>query len=507
MSGHRGELSVDAVALRRLTLQKAVMVLDNELYEDDIESLKFLCQGLIINGKLENVDSLHEVASLLKKASLLHENDYFLLADMLQYVQRIDVLEHIGYKQNEVLVTRQQRGSAIEPLYVLLFQLAEELAMEDVKKATFLYGKVPKSKKVSSGLDLFTLMLRHQSISPEKMDPLTEIFESIERQDLIERVKRYEETDGQSVLGDLESRFDAAEAASSAAASSASARMTEMTGQVIAKRAVSESRSYFQGAQGNREGAVPSPLRFYSMKSDPRGYCVIINNRNFYRDPANRDPKHLFDRDGTDVDRDKLRDTFTHLHFSVRCYDNLTDLRMIRLMQNFASQDHTRLDCFVCCILTHGVQGALYGVNGVTVPVRDLTSPFRSQACPGLAGKPKLFFMQACQGREEQPVNIQTDGEEIDSPSELIPNESDYLLGYATAPGFVSYRSKTLGSWYVTRLTELLVKHARDHDILDILTLVNFEVGQGDASIEGVRFKQSPAPMYTLRKKLIFSRP
>lgn len=49
---------------------------------------------------------------------------------------------------------------------------------------------------------------------------------------------------------------------------------------------------------------------------------------------------------------------------------------------------------------------------------------------------------------------------EEDGPPELIPNESDFLLGYATVPGFVSYRSKTRGSWYITKLTECLNKYA-----------------------------------------------
>nr|KAG5714843.1 hypothetical protein BaRGS_000331 [Batillaria attramentaria] len=87
---------------------------------------------------------------------------------------------------------------------------------------------------------------------------------------------------------------------------------------------------------------------------------------------------------------------------------------------------------------------------------------------------------------------MEKDELQTDSPGELIPNEADFLLGYATVPGFVSYRSKTRGSC---------------HDILDILTLVNYEVGKGDANMDGGTFKQSPAPMYSLRKKLIFSRP
>ena len=38
----------------------------------------------------------------------------------------------------------------------------------------------------------------------------------------------------------------------------------------------------------------------------------------------------------------------------------------------------------------------------------------------------------------------------------VIPNESDFLLGYATVFGYVSYRSKTKGSFYIKSLTENL---------------------------------------------------
>ena len=41
---------------------------------------------------------------------------------------------------------------------------------------------------------------------------------------------------------------------------------------------------------------------------------------------------------------------------------------------------------------------------------------------------------------------------------ELVPNEGDFLLSYATVPGFVSYRDPCSGSVYVRKLTELLRK-------------------------------------------------
>lgn len=49
---------------------------------------------------------------------------------------------------------------------------------------------------------------------------------------------------------------------------------------------------------------------------------------------------------------------------------------------------------------------------------------------------------------------------EVDGiPREVIPNEADFLIGYATVPGFVSYRSRSHGSWYITKLCEMLNKH------------------------------------------------
>jgi len=44
-----------------------------------------------------------------------------------------------------------------------------------------------------------------------------------------------------------------------------------------------------------------------------------------------------------------------------------------------------------------------------------------------------------------------------DSPGnelESIPSERDFLLSYSTVPGYVSYRSRTKGSWYIGSLVK-----------------------------------------------------
>jgi hypothetical protein len=186
------KLHTDALIQERPDKMTAVMKMDNELHSDDIEGMKFLCQGLIPGAKLKSVEDIPKLADLLEKASVLTDSDGFILADLLTYVRRIDILEAIGYTEREVMIQRRQQPSCIKPFYILLYQIAEELGDEDVRKAKYMYGKVPKSQTVSSGLDLFTVMVQHRAVTPENVSQMREIFKQIERMDLVEIIERYE---------------------------------------------------------------------------------------------------------------------------------------------------------------------------------------------------------------------------------------------------------------------------------------------------------------------------
>ncbi len=52
----------------------------------------------------------------------------------------------------------------------------------------------------------------------------------------------------------------------------------------------------------------------------------------------------------------------------------------------------------VVFILSHGVADAVYGIDGKLVNIEDLVTLFDGKHCSKLVGKPKLFFIQACQG-------------------------------------------------------------------------------------------------------------
>uniref|UniRef100_A0A2K5JCD8 Caspase 10 n=1 Tax=Colobus angolensis palliatus TaxID=336983 RepID=A0A2K5JCD8_COLAP len=187
----------------------------------------------------------------------------------------------------------------------------------------------------------------------------------------------------------------------------------------------------------------------YRMNRDHRGLCVIVNNHSFIS---------LGDRRGTHKDAEILRGVFQWLGFTVHIYNDVTKVEMEKVLQKQKSNPaHADGDCFVFCILTHGEYGAVYSSDEALIPIREITSHFTALQCPGLAEKPKLFFIQACQGEKIQPSkSIEADALNPEqAPTSLqdsIPVEADFLLGLATVPGYVSFRHVEEGSWYIQSL-------------------------------------------------------
>ena len=46
-------------------------------------------------------------------------------------------------------------------------------------------------------------------------------------------------------------------------------------------------------------------------------------------------------------------------------------------VKEYAARDHTRWDCLVVIILSHGFMGGVYGADGCPVKLKDLTTPFQ----------------------------------------------------------------------------------------------------------------------------------
>lgn len=180
----------------------------------------------------------------------------------------------------------------------------------------------------------------------------------------------------------------------------------------------------------------------YKMSSEPRGQCLIISNADFSL--ARSKGKPLNDRPGTENDLKMLESTFKWLKFDVKCFSNLHTTDMYKTLNRYAMEvDHTDYDCFVCCILTHGNDSGLYGVDGLDLKISNITMLY--EPVPSLYGKPKLFFFQACRGvAETRPYTKDDFGDENDDSTSYIsqyaasPLGSDFFIGYATPPGTCS---------------------------------------------------------------------
>uniref|UniRef100_A0A3Q2VFF8 Caspase-8 n=1 Tax=Haplochromis burtoni TaxID=8153 RepID=A0A3Q2VFF8_HAPBU len=247
---------------------------------------------------------------------------------------------------------------------------------------------------------------------------------------------------------------------------------------------------------------------YYTLTHNPRGLCVVFNNEIFTG-------TNLSNRKGTQKDADTLTEVFTRLGFQVEIHDNCTAEQMKKEINDLGRINFTNHDALVVCVLSHGEKGCVFGTDGGKVLLKELTNPFTSGRASTLAGKPKLFFIQACQGeeyqkgyypssREDEKQNkgaLQSDAS-IPDEAVPVPERADFLIGMATVEEFKSFRNTVTGSIYIQELCKQLTIAARRQemdDILTVLTRVNREVSKG----EYLSHKQMPQPNYTLTKKLV----
>ena len=143
------------------------------------------------------------------------------------------------------------------------------------------------------------------------------------------------------------------------------------------------------------------------MSAKPRGLCVIFQNDTF-NDSS-------MDRTGC-YDAELLKKSFTDLGFKVIEEPNLRAVEMYEKILNYSKMDeHSQYDCFVLCISSHGNANGVFGIDGNTLAVKDVTSLFAGPICENLRGKPKLFFISACRNEERNKAEMKEEREMDDA--------------------------------------------------------------------------------------------
>ncbi|KAK6735597.1 hypothetical protein RB195_018672 [Necator americanus] len=230
----------------------------------------------------------------------------------------------------------------------------------------------------------------------------------------------------------------------------------------------------------------------YANFSSPKGLCLIINNENFASMPR---------RQGTEIDCANLRNLFEQMDYSVVIQNDLTCKEMLSHVRKFANDPfHSQASSAILVVLTHGERDQLLGVGGDedVLSVYPVLEALNARNAPLLSGKPKLIFIQACRGDRRDTGVVYMDQSDaprqhpdslfglfkcIRTPSvvettSLRPRESDFVIAYATPPTYVSWRNSLRGSWFIQAICEVFAKHARDMDLLQLLTRVNKRVAE-----------------------------
>ncbi|KAI8496114.1 Casp10p [Branchiostoma belcheri] len=541
--------------------RRALKDIDDDLTSSDIASLKFLCRDFIPAFKLENAKGSLDVFRQLENKGLLGSNNLMFLTELLYRIQRADLLRKLAWHPEQVSREIERGRAQLNPFRVMLLEVSEELTNRDFDDMKFMaaaYISRNKLESVDNFLSLAIALEQGMHLTSDNVHVLHELLQTQERPDLKDIIQNYEASISSKSVGGMGSPDDGFPPSPmdktpqhgppvpepfqppQQRPDNQEANLVAMTQNMMgpAQQGYQQMQAELMQQAGREPpaglGPAPADLQAtiqreldlllqqerarqreempcYRMDRNPRGLAVIVNNLQFFHDPRQPNSRQrLENREGTNVDRDNLRFIFHKLGFEVIARENSTHGQLIDLFNQVRYADHSNFDCFAACILSHGSQGQVYGSDSVPVSIRDLAEEIKSTKCPSLGGKPKLFFIQACQGRDEQPgvSDIRVDAGQapgLEGFQETIPNEADFLLSYSTIPGYVSYRSKTQGSWFITKLVETLDNMGDRHDLLSILIKVNEEVGKAIARKGGGEFKQSPAPVATLRKKIFFS--
>ncbi|NWU21859.1 CASP8 protein, partial [Dyaphorophyia castanea] len=452
---------------------KLLFEVSEALVTDELSALKFLSLEHVPRRKLEAIQEPKAFLEVLQEKDMIGVGNISFLKELLYRIGRIDLLTaHLGSSREEMERELQLPGRAQVSAYrQLLYGIAEDLTPEDVRSVKFLLQKqLPKNKlqENASILQVFLEMEINGIIKEDNLTRLKDILQEF-RADLKKKIDVYVEKRRENCSRE-EVRYPV----------SVSMHPEE------------------QGAEGE---AAHQHRKIYKMKNNPHGYCLILNNH-IFENPRNN-------REGTLQDGEAVKRVFKWLQFETVEYMNLQGQKIKETVKEYSKKDHRNMDCFVCFILSHGEKDKVKGVDDVCVNIEDLVSCFTGTNCPSLAGKPKVFIIQACQGSLGHPsVTVEPDSSghlEMDAtPSISIPDKADILIGMATVEDYLSFRSRRTGSVYIQSLCEKMkLLCPLGVDFTAILTEVNNEVAGRE--LEGC--KQMPKITSTLLKQLVFEIP
>ncbi|XP_076358068.1 caspase-2-like isoform X5 [Tachypleus tridentatus] len=163
--------------------------------------------------------------------------------------------------------------------------------------------------------------------------------------------------------------------------------------------------------------------------------------------------------------------------------------QIIDVVEAFSKKpEHEHVDSCVVIILSHGEYDIVYGTDAEEIRIEKILDCFNNESCPLLQGKPKMFFFQACRGKNYD-IGVSKYNQPDAKPSRhggtaeipytaetvirRLPTWTDMVISYSTVAGYISLRNNIFGSWYCQALTSVLMNHAHDVELSHMLLKVD----------------------------------
>ncbi|GAB6018910.1 apoptosis- cysteine peptidase [Chamberlinius hualienensis] len=238
----------------------------------------------------------------------------------------------------------------------------------------------------------------------------------------------------------------------------------------------------------------------YPMDKIPCGKCIIINIKNI----DGQSP-----REGSEIDVDAMDVTFRNFGFNIEMHTDLEKKEIEDVLRDAARYDHSQYNALVCCIMSHGIEGAIKSKDDKLIYYENISGMFSGGKCPSLIGKPKLFFFQACQGESLQSVQAPQSANEFafDGPSTpvfLVDKICDHVIAVATQAGCGALRFPTQGSWFIQALANAFKIH---NDLYSAQLHTQTQVSSSSVTVNGSNLAtQNPIWHSTLKKRVTFRR-
>ncbi|XP_041857409.1 caspase-8 [Melanotaenia boesemani] len=473
--------------------QKLLLDVDKALSSREIKALGFLCTDLL-NRDMTSVESASKLFKHLMDHDLLSPEEPQLLMELLLTIQHQRLLRNLSLADKAC-----STKSLIAPYRKLLYTLSEEITTKMLSDIKFmLNNELPRRKLEDNvtALEVFRELERMDLINEANLNKLEDIFKIV-CPVLNEKIKNF-------MAQQAQEKNHATSSSDPFNLNQVSKSLPGTGVQVKKERNDVEERVPSQESTTSSVTEIKTQgLEAYPMTAAKRGVCMIVNNYIF---------TSLAKREGTKVDQKSLEKVFKWLGFKVELHNDCDRKKMLSVFHELSRRDHSQMDCLVCFVLSHGQEGGVHGVDGLIVRLEELMDPFVGLKCPSLVEKPKLFFIQACQGNNTQKP-VEADGPELSNiccdakaDKKSIPSDADFLLGMATVPSCVSFRERSNGTWYIQSLCKNLVQLVPSGcDLVSILTKVNADVSR-KTHPTGEK-KQMPQPTFTLRKNVVFPIP